>query len=252
MYEIIDAHIHPFLTDRANLGMFKKMTPDEFVAFMKKCGISRAFGSVVTLEKDCNFRHIQAMNRECLRFRDKYPDFFIPGIHVHPGYPQESCSELEYLYRNEGVRLVGELVGYLMNFKYVSDSFFEIYAVMQKLKMPVNIDGDIEEIRTVAEAFPDLNIIIAHPNDGAENMKKRISYIKKYSNLYMDISGHAPDRWGFLRYAIDNGGREKLLFGSDFPVCNPAVYVSIVQSEFLTEDERTAVFAGNFKRLAGL
>ncbi|OQA87662.1 MAG: Amidohydrolase [Lentisphaerae bacterium ADurb.Bin242] len=83
-------------------------------------------------------------------------------------------------------------------------------------------------------------------------MKKRISYTVKYPNVHLDISGHAPDRWGMLRYAIDTAGKDKFLFGSDFPICNPAVYMAIVDSELLSPEEKQAVFSGNFKRLTGL
>ena len=253
-FEIIDSHIHPYISPEANLEMFGKMPHKEFVSRMKAFGISKACGSVIKLIADCNIKHITEMNNECLAFRDLYPDFFIPGAQVHPDYPQESCAEIERLYINEGLRWVGELVGYLTNFNtYVSPGAFEIYALLQKLGLPVNIDAfNIEEIGTVAEAFPKLNIIIAHPADGLEVMKKRISYTVKYPNVHLDIAGHAPDRWGMLRYAIDTAGKDKFLFGSDFPICNPAVYMAIVDSETLSPEEKQAVFSGNFKRLTGL
>ena len=250
-HEIIDAHIHPYISDGANLQWFGKTPHKELVSKMKEMGISRACGSVITRNPDCNMEHIRAMNNECLAFRDLYPDFFIPGAQVHPDYPQESCAEIERLYKDEGLRWVGELVGYLTNFKtYVSPGAFEIYALLEKLGLPVNIhDFNIEEMGTIAEAFPRLNIIVAHPADGADT-RKRISYVTKYPNVHLDISGHAPDRWGMLRYAIDTAGKEKFLFGSDSPICNPAAYIAIVNSEQLSEDEKEAVFSGNFKRLA--
>jgi predicted TIM-barrel fold metal-dependent hydrolase len=235
--------------------MFRKMPDGEFVDRMRRLGISRACGSVIRRLHDCgDFAEIRRLNTECLSFRDKYPDFFIPGAQVHPSWPAESCAEIERLHKNEGLRWVGELVGYMTNFKtYVSEGAFEIYSALQEFGLPVNIhDFSVEEIGKIAEAFPRLNIIIAHPADGLDVMKNRISYIGKHPNVHLDISGHAPDRWGMLRYAVDTAGKEKILFGSDFPICNPASYISIVETELDSDEERKAVLSGNFKRLTGI
>lgn len=255
-YEIIDCHIHPYMDDNTNFALFDQLSPDEFVRFMKKCGISKACGSVVMkgIAETGTFKETHELNMQCLRFRDRYPDFFMPGIHIHPDYPQESCAEVEHLYKTEGVRWIGELVGYLTNYKsYTTPGAFEIYALLDKLDLPVNIHVfSMDEIDRICEAFPKLKIIVAHPGDGKQSIMDRIAYMAKYPNVHLDISGSAPHRWGLLRYAIDTAGKDKFLYGTDFPLCNPAVYTAIVQTERLTEEEKTAVFAGNFKRLIGM
>jgi predicted TIM-barrel fold metal-dependent hydrolase len=55
-----------------------------------------------------------------------------------------------------------------------------------------------------------------------------------------------------LRYGVDVCGADKLLFGSDMPVCSAGMYVYGVLSENLTEDELSLVLAGNCKRLLGM
>ncbi|MCK5843789.1 MAG: amidohydrolase family protein, partial [Victivallales bacterium] len=64
--------------------------------------------------------------------------------------------------------------------------------------------------------------------------------------------GTVHNRWKMLRYAIDIAGKEKFLFGSDSPICNPAAFIYGVLAEPLDDDERIAVFSGNFKRLTGV
>lgn len=255
-FEIIDCHIHPYLEDNTNFAWFNPLSVEDFVKFMKKCGISRACGSVIMkgIAETGTFKETHEMNMQCLKFRDKYPDFFIPGIHIHPDYPQESCAEVEYLYKNEGVRWIGELVGYLTNYKsYVSAGAFEIFTLLDKLNLPVNIHVfTMDEIDKICAAVPNLKIIVAHPGDGRQNIMDRIDYMAKYPNVYLDISGSGPNRWGILRYAIDKAGKDKFLFGTDFPLCNPAMYVAGVNSETLTDSEKKAIFSENFKRLAGL
>ncbi len=55
-----------------------------------------------------------------------------------------------------------------------------------------------------------------------------------------------------LRYGIDTAGMDKILFGSDFPICNPSMNLQAVFFEHLTETELKAVLSGNFKRLVGM
>lgn len=253
-FEIIDCHVHPFLNKDTNTGRINgSATPDEFVTEMKRTGISRCCGSVIRKLEKPTFDQIKALNREALEFRKRYPDFFIPGIHVLPSCPAESCREIEELYHRENVRWIGELVGYFMDYpSYLGDGMFEIYDLAQNLGLPINIHpADFAEMKTICENFPGLKLVIAHPCDGA-NMQERFEFIKKYPNAHLDLSGTGLFRWGMLREGLDIAGKDKILFGTDFPICNPAMYVQGVLFEHLNDAESEAVFAGNFRRLIGM
>ena len=54
-----------------------------------------------------------------------------------------------------------------------------------------------------------------------------------------------------LRYAVDQCGSEKILFGSDFPICSPGMNIGGVFAEHMTDAELKNVFADNFLRLIG-
>lgn len=253
-FEIIDCHVHPFLNKDTKTGRINgPATSDEFVAEMKRAGISRCCGSVIKKLANPTFEQIMALNREALEFRKLYPNFFVPGIHVLPSCPEESCREIEELYHKENVRWIGEIVGYFMDYpSYLGDGMFKIYELAQDLDLPVNIHpADFAEMKTICENFPDLKLVIAHPTDGA-SMLERFEFIKKHKNAYLDLSGTGLFRWSMLREGLNIAGREKILFGTDFPICNPAMYVQAVLFEHLNDVEFEAVFSGNFKRLTGL
>ena len=253
-FEIIDCHVHPFLIPETNLTRFPGTeTPDIFVAEMKRAGIVKCCGSVAKQLTSPSFDQIKTLNREALEFRTRYPDFFIPGIHILPSCPEESCREIEELYHRENVRWVGELVGYFMGYpSYLGDGVFKIYDLIQELGMPVNIhSAGLDEINTICKNFPKLKVVIAHPGDG-QLMRERFEFIKTHPNAYLDLSGTGLFRWGMLRYGIDTAGMDKLLFGSDFPICNPSMNLQAVFFEHLTETELEAVLSGNFKRLIGM
>ncbi len=115
--------------------------------------------------------------------------------------------------------------------------------------MPINIHcSDLEVIENVLKNFPSLALVLAHPED-VDNAKKRFELIAKYPNAYIDISGTGLFRWNMLRYAVNLCGSEKILFGSDFPICSPGMNLGGVLSEHLTENERENIFYRNFERL---
>ena len=111
---------------------------------------------------------------------------------------------------------------------------------------------DLAVIERLCLAVPEVNFVLAHPNERKADILKRFGLVAKFPNLHLDISGSGIDRLGILRTAIDLAGKEKILFGTDFPGNNPAVYVQGAIYEQLRDDEYTALFSGNFKRLCGL
>ena len=254
-FEIIDAHVHPFVNPADCIGPFGyPRSMEEFDAEMRKVGITRYAGSV--LSRPCeSFADIQRMNRDALRVRDRFPGY-IPGIQVAGKFPEESCAELRRMHA-EGIRMVGELVPNPINPSFSEPGMIEIFRDMEKLGMLASLHhGFQKEIRPVLEACPNLKIMLAHPGepwgDDEYNCKARLRFVAAHENLSIDISGYALFRWGMLRWAIDTCGVEKIVFGSDMPTCSVGMYLYGTLCENLTDEEFQLVLAGNFKRLLGL
>ena len=109
--------------------------------------------------------------------------------------------------------------------------------------------GEPELIDRLCRTFPKLNLVLAHPEASREPFMARLELMQKYPNLHLDLSGSGVMRWELIRKAIETVGADKILFGTDFPICNPAMYVHCVLSEPISDKERRAIFSGNFKRL---
>ena len=74
--------------------------------------------------------------------------------------------------------------------------------------------------------------------------------MKMSENYYLDLSGTGLFRHGMLRYGINMFGAERFIFGSDYPTCNPAMFIGgIVMDTLISEDEKKMIFAENVKRL---
>lgn len=247
--KIIDAHVHPFINRENGFAPFgSPETLDEFIMELKRCGISAVCGSVIQ-RGPVDFDGIRRLNRMALAIRDRFPDFYIPGIHVHGNYPEESCRELEEMHR-QGVRWVGELVDYLLQTGACnSPGMFAIYETVRNLEMMVNIHcSDLAAVEDVLKNFPGMKLVLAHPEE-PRDAKKRFELISRYPDAYIDLSGTGLFRWNMLRYAVDRCGSEKILFGSDFPICSPGMNLGGVFSEHLTSAELENILHKNFERI---
>ena len=251
-YEIIDAHIHPAVDiEGTDFSSFKFSTPPEkLIATLKRAGISQAAGSVVRRFADKpQWEELHQLNLAALELHRQYPDFYIPGIHIHPEYIQESLAEVEEMNKC-GVKLIGELVAYMMGYKsYSIPALDDIWSLVQELDMTVSIHCLPEDAANLLKKFPDLKLIIAHPTSNNAEYNERLELGAKYPNTALDISGSGPNTWNMLRHGINKAGVNKLIFGTDFPLRNPGMYVAGVCFEDLTDAERQAIFADNFKRL---
>ena len=85
-----------------------------------------------------------------------------------------------------------------------------------------------------------------------ERALKHIEAMQKCENMYLDLSGGGTFRYGLVRYLCDKVGAERVVFGTDYPICNLKMYVGAVMGERLTQRERELIFAENAKRLLEL
>ena len=253
--KIIDCHCHPFVSEDQSIAHYGfPFTADDFFAEMHRNGYAACCGSVILLRRDhTSFEDIRRVNRIELDLRERYGSFYIPGIQVHGDYPEESCREIEEMYHQHGVRWIGELVAHSLGTgAYDSPGMFAIYETAVKLGVPVNIHcADLAVVENVVKNFPRLNVVLAHPDDAASFLE-RSGLVSRYKNLFLDISGTGLFRWGMLKYCVKLMGPEKILFGTDFPICNPAMYIAGVLAENLSPEENHLIFAGNFLRLTGM
>jgi len=257
-FEIIDFHTHPFLSDRSNICAHKEfcgMTAESTREIFRSLGVSKICGSVVSLTKpeDRNWNKIRMNNDEALKLKEVYNDFYIPGFHVHAGYVDESIAEIKRMH-SLGIRLVGELVPYLDGWSnYASEEFSVLLDEIGKHDMVVSFhSGEEDAMDEMVKKHPDVVFVAAHPGEYNEFMR-HIARMKMSENYYLDLSGYGPFRYGMIRRAIDECGLDRILFGSDYPTCSPAMYIgSVLLDPLLTDTEKEHIFSLNAKKLLGL
>ena len=253
--QIIDFHTHPGTTGLEQFGY--TFTPELFVSELKRAGITKACGSTLNLELLAASMHdfgaIEQLNRIAWHHHELYPDFFVPGIHIHPAHVEQSIGEIEN-YAQKGVRLVGELVPYLMGYDssfttYTLPGYAELFDVCNQHNMVLSLHRPLDdnECDMLAGRYRNLSVVIAHPLCG-DTYLSLLKVVKKHDNLFIDLAGTGIAAYGMLRYGIDAVGAEKILFGTDFPI-NAGMYVAAVMYEKLTDAEREAVLHKNAERI---
>jgi predicted TIM-barrel fold metal-dependent hydrolase len=127
-------------------------------------------------------------------------------------------------------------------------------------RLPVLIHtGDIrydysnpDRVARVLDRYPELTVIGAHFGGWSQWMQAA-RVLAGRPNLFVDTSSSlyaiAPEQ---ARALIRLYGAERVLFGSDFPMWDPALELTLLARVGLTDDERERVLWRNARELLGL
>jgi len=106
-------------------------------------------------------------------------------------------------------------------------------------------------IDDVAAEFPDLDIILAHPSFPWQDEALAIAVHKP--NVYIDLSGWSPKYFpqNLIQYT-NTLLKDKMLFGSDFPLLTPDRWLADFEKLPIKDEVRPLVLKENAARLLGL
>jgi L-fuconolactonase len=125
----------------------------------------------------------------------------------------------------------------------------------------------LQFVPQVAERCPDLNLVIDHlakpPIAGNEfdEWAQALKPVARYPNIHCKLSGLVTEaNWSswqtndlrpYVDYALELFGTDRMMFGSDYPVCLLAASYDIVLSSFqelLSDSDRDKIFSQNAAR----
>ena len=253
-YEIIDFHTHPFTFPEGNISAHREyidVTTENTPEYLNKVGISKIVGSAVT-KRDPDLSLAENMvksNDETLKLAEYYGGFLVPGFHVHPACVKESCLEIERM-SQKGVKYIGEIVPHGEWCDFSRKEYDEILDTALTFNMIVNLHStDTDNIEELVKKHPKNIIVAAHPGE-KERFLKHLERMKLSENFYLDLSGTGIFRLGLINRGIKEFGAERFLFGTDFPVCTPSMYVGgIAYDPSISENDKELILSKNAKRL---
>lgn len=249
---IFDAHLHA-PSDSGEVWQWYPVTRtfEEFDAYLGQTGVQRGIINSVRCQLAKNAKEFIAGNREVARRAEKSKGRFLAACVVNPVLIDEALREMEDCRKQFGMVWVGELCNYTVPYRYTIKEFEQLVAQAVKLNMVLDVHTELEEMEYIIEKFPQATIVFPHFGDDHEfdHIFKRIDLVAKHPNTYLDTSGSGHDRVGMLEYAVKTIGEDRVLFGSDFSINDPATVIARVEHAFLTGEQRRKILAGNLEAL---
>lgn len=264
MYEIIDAHAHIFPNKIAKkatdaIGSFYGISMSETVGTSdilltegKKAGISRfAVHSTATTT-----HQVDSINKFIIAEAAAHPEF-IGYMTLHPDMEEsEMRDQIDYCIANgiRGIKLHPDFQKFAIDEERAEKIYREASG-----RLPVLFHtGDKryrysnpELLAKIAKKFPDMTAIGAH--FGGYSEWEEVSCYEGLKNVYFDTSSSlpfiSPDEAVRL---IRTLGSDRFFFGTDFPMWKPSEEVARFMALPLTEEERVAVLAKNYRRLMNI
>lgn len=270
----IDTHVHlesPVADNpaaeaaRRYFGAVHTPDPDELIDYYR----SRRMACVVfSVDEELTGRP-QFPNDEVLRLARENPDVLIPFVSVNPMRGEAAVGEARRLIE-AGARGF-KLHPPLQQFHANDPRAYPFYEVVAEARLPVVTHtghsgigtgmpggggvrlryGHPMDMDDVAVDFPEMPIILAHPSFPWQD--EAISVCLHKRQVYIDLSGWSPKYFSptLIQYA-NTLLREKMLFGSDFPLITPDRWLEDFGRIAIREEVRPRILRENAIRLLGL
>jgi predicted TIM-barrel fold metal-dependent hydrolase len=165
-------------------------------------------------------------------------------VTVNCEYPEQSIEQQRtYLTRPD---FVGAIFATPSGRSLHLDDVYEIANAQRRYTKPLafrarNVE-DIDGIRSVAEAFPKIPILLL--GVGNDGWRSSVEAARKFVNIHLDISGSLDS--DKISYAYSTIAARRLIFGSGLPSAEPSLYANLVdESKVLTTSDRNRIFRGN-------
>ncbi|HEY8231692.1 MAG TPA: amidohydrolase family protein [Vicinamibacteria bacterium] len=209
-------------------------------------------------------------NEEVLEFAAANADVALPFVSLDPNRGTEAVAEAKRLVARGDVRGL-KLHPPLQQFVPSDRVAYPLYEVFAEARLPVIFHtghsgigsgmrggggvrlkyGDPMPIDDVAVDFPDLPIVMAHPSFPWQ--EEAISICLHKPQVRIDLSGWSPKYFSpvLVQYA-NTLLREKVLFGSDYPLITPDRWLADFAAIGIRDEVRPLILKQNAARLLGL
>ncbi len=211
---------------------------DDLLARAKKAGLDR----VVVLNAATAPAQVVPANNWAIHVHREYPEVIAFGT-LHPGYPDYE-RELDRLWRNgiKGIKFHPDFQGFRLDdrklwpiFEALSGRFTVMLHVGDRLP-PEENNSCPAKVAAILRDFPGLTVIAAHMG-GYLHWSHVIEHLLG-KDVYIDTSStlsFIDD--DTLRRIVDGHPRERILFGSDYPLFDPGEEIVKLRKRLKLRDQ---------------
>lgn len=259
-YLDVHSHIYPEAISRKatestcrfyNVSTGHNGTAAELLALDREVGIKRS----VLLPVSVNPVHTESINNFTLHECIKHPEF-IPFATVHADNADISETASKFVGQGfKGVKLHPDMQG----FNADDERLFPMYDIIAG-KIPLMVhSGDPrynfshpERIRRVLHEFPSIIIIAAHMG-GWSMQDTALEFLRDEERCFTDTSSALSSMSVEKAMTLINAyGTDRVMFGSDYPIEDPAYNRELVERLPLSDGQREKIAHINAEKLLGL
>ncbi len=191
-----------------------------------------------------------AGNLEIVQLQRRHPGRFTGGVSVNANWPDRAIDGMRRCRREHGFAWLGECVGYIGKYTYDTPAWWRILDEAAALGMIIHIHCSVAEMDGFAGRYPQATFV--YPHFPARNeLAPLMDMLQRRTNVYMDICGNQYVRMGVLEWAVQAAGPDRVLFGSDLTICDPATVLARVAFADLDESVKHKILMGNALDLLG-
>ena len=181
---------------------------------------------------------------------EKYPDRFLPLVYINPMEGADECRrKIEYYVDGKGFQ--GIKLNPLRHAFVADDTVVDpVMEEAEKRRIPVFIHSGHPpyslpwSIALLAERFPHVKVVMIHMGHGhGVYIDAALKMAKRYPNIYLEMSGMPMGVK--IRQAYEEVGKNRIMFGTDFPFHHPSVEIQTVLTCGLKEEAQKQIFYDN-------
>lgn len=173
-------------------------------------------------------------------------------LYLNPNYPELSRIETKKYLDNPLFKGIGEMHPDYAGIPVDSEGFISTIREAAEYRKPFlihtysleNVNGLVELVKR----FPDNIFVAGHMGGTGLCWKKAIVAAKEYSNLYLEICATMFEKKK-LEEAVDKAGVDKIMFGSDLTLLNPAHMIGVVLEAEISKNDKDKILYLNAKRV---
>jgi len=243
---VIDMHMH--VDEIPALGWH--MSASQCVASMDEAGIDAAAIMTITDLPEVNPGALEMIADACI----EYPGRLFAFARVHPWYQDEAVRLLKLAISKYDFR--GLKLHPVTNISHPSgEDTLRLIRTAAELGVPTLFHCGDEPMTTplsiapAAEACPEATIILGHMG-GYFHVDEAIEVADRHPNVVLETSAMPyPNK---ITEAVQRIGAERVIFGSDGPVCSPALERQKVVMAQLSPAQEARVLGLNAMTLLGI
>lgn len=123
-----------------------------------------------------------------------------------------------------------------------------------ELRVPILAHSTGPECESLSRQVPDCILINAHMGccpQASGDWHRSVAAAKAFPNILLDTTSSSFDN-GMIEFAVEEVGAERILYGSDLPLLDPALQIAKVTETDLLPEEKDLILHGNIERILKL